>query len=562
MKGAYITSISKRVAAVLLGLMIGASGALAHESTPSKHTSAEADTLVPLYDNLGDLTYSITTNNKEAQRYFDQGLRLSYAFNHAEALRAFRQAQQFDPDCAMCYWGAAFVLGPNINAPMDDAAGHPAVGAITKAQALAPQTSAREQTLIGALAKRYTTDAATERAALDQAYADAMAQAAQRFPDDDDIAALFVDALMNLSPWDYWEKDGVTPKGKIGDAIRTTETVLARNPNHPGAIHFYIHLTEASATPERAEPYADRLAASMPGAGHLVHMAAHTFFRVGRYVDSIEINKAAVQADEAYLAKVHEPGIYRHGYYPHNIHFVLISAQMVGDRQTALEYAKRLEGKIPDDEAERVGWIQAIKLAPYFAHVQFSSSETILAIPDPGGKFPLVQAMWHYARGVAFASKGEVESSRREATEIAELHEKTGNNYPADVAGAAPDVLRIAQHVVQARSAQADGDAERAVKEFQAAAAIQDTLPYMEPPFWYYPVRQSLGAALLQAGRAEEAERAFEQSLQQFPKNGWALYGLMQAQQAQGKSAAAQATEQRFKQAWAGDPSTLDLGHL
>ena len=552
----------KPIAAVLLGCMVIASAALAHEPASAKHTPAEADTLVPLYDNLGDLTYPITTSNKEAQRYFDQGLRLSYAFNHAEALRAFRQGQQLDPDCAMCYWGEAFVLGPNINAPMDDAAGHPAVGAISKAQALAPQASAREQALIRALAKRYTSDATTERAALDQAYADAMAQAAESFPDDDDIAALFVDALMNLSPWDYWERDGVTPKGRIGDAIRTTEQVLARNPNHPGAIHFYIHLTEASATPERAEPYANRLATSMPGAGHLVHMATHTFFRVGRYADSIEINKAAVRADEAYLTNVHAPGIYRHGYYPHNIHFVLISAQMVGDRQTALEYAKRLEGKIPDDEAERVGWIQAIKPAPYFAHVQFSSPETILNLPDPGGKFPLVQAMWRYAHGVAFAAKGEVEPARREAAKIAELNEKTGSNYPADVAGAAPDVLRIAQHVVQARIAQAEGDAERAVKEFQAAADIQDTLPYMEPPFWYYPVRQSLGAALLQAGKAEEAERAFERSLQQFPKNGWALYGLLQAQQAQGKAAAAQATEQRFKQAWVGDPSALDLRHL
>jgi tetratricopeptide (TPR) repeat protein len=555
-------SIWKRLAAVFLGLMVSASGALAHESASSKHTPGEADTPVPLYDHLGDLTYPITSANKEAQRYFDQGLRLTYAFNHAEALRAFRRAQQLDPDCAMCYWGEAFVLGPNINAPMDEAAGPPAVVAITKAKALAPRTSAREQALIGALAKRYSTDAKADRAVLDQAYADAMAQAAKRFPDDDDIAILSVDALMNLSPWDYWEKDGITPKGKIGDAIRTTETVLARNPNHPGAIHFYIHLTEASATPQRAEPYANHLAASMPGAGHLVHMAAHTFFRVGRYADSVEINKAAVQADEVYLAKVHQPGIYRHGYYPHNIHFVLISAQMIGDRQTALEYAQRLDGKIPDDEAERVGWIQAIKPAPYFAHVQFSSPETILNLPDPGSKFPLVQAMWRYARGVAFAARGEVKQARSEAAKIAEINEKTGSNYPADIAGAAPDVLRIAQHVVQGRSAQAEGDAERAVQEFQAAAAIQDTLPYMEPPFWYYPLRQSLGAALLQAGKAEAAERAFEQSLQQFPKSGWALYGLMQAQQAQGKSAAAQTTEQRFKQAWVGDPSALDLGQL
>jgi tetratricopeptide (TPR) repeat protein len=552
----------KPIGAVLLGVVLMASGALAHGPAPSKFTPAEAGISVPLYDDLGNLTYPITTNNTIAQRYFDQGLRLTYAFNHAEALRAFRQAQQLDPDCAMCYWGEAFVLGPNINAPMDEAAGHPAVGAIAKAQARGPHASAREQALISALAKRYTNDANIGRAALDQAYADAMAKVAQRFPDDDDIAVLFVDARMNLSPWDYWEADGNTPKGQIGDAIRTAENVLARNPNHPGAIHFYIHLTEASATPERAEPYANRLAALMPGAGHLVHMAAHTFFRVGRYRDSAEVNKAAVKADEAYLATVNAEGIYRDGYYPHNIHFVLISAQMVGDRQTALEYAKRLEGKIPDGAAERFGWIQAIKSAPYFAHAQFSTPETILTLPNPGAKFPFVQAMWHYARGVAFAAKGDVEPAHSEAAKIADLNQKTGGNYPADLAGAAPDVLRLARHVVEGRIAQAEGDTERAVKEFRVAVAIQDALPYLEPPFWYYPVRQSLGAALLRAGQAEEAERVFQQSLEQFPRNGWALYGLMQAQQVQGKAAAAQETEQRFKQVWAGDPSDLDLRHL
>ncbi|MGH8071865.1 MAG: tetratricopeptide repeat protein [Candidatus Entotheonellia bacterium] len=550
------------IAAVLLSGVVMACGALAQEPASSQLMPAEAGTAVPLYDNLGDLTYPITTNNKLAQRYFDQGLRLTYAFNHAEALRAFRQAQRLDSDCAMCYWGEAFVLGPNINAPMDEAAGNPAVTAITKAQALGAHANTREQALIGALTTRYTHDPGKDRAALDHAFADAMGEAAQRFPDDDEIAVLYVDALMNLAPWDYWEADGTTPKGKIGEAMRTAERVLARNPNHPGAIHLYIHLTEASATPERAEPYANRLAALMPGAGHLVHMPAHTFFRVGRYQDSAEINKAAVKADEAYLAEVKAAGIYRDGYYPHNIHYVLISAQMAGDRQTALEYAKRLEGKIADEAAERFGWIQAIKPAPYFAHVQFSSPDTILNLPDPGGKFPFVQAMWHYARGVAFAAKGEVELARSEAAKIAELNQKTGSNYPADLAGAAPDVLRIARHVVEGRIAQAEGDAERAVKEFRVAVAIQDTLPYLEPPFWYYPVRQSLGAALLEAGNPEEAETAFQQSLEQFPRNGWALYGLRKAQQAQGKAAAAQETEQRFKQFWAGDPSSLDLKHL
>jgi tetratricopeptide (TPR) repeat protein len=547
---------------MVLSTAMMASHAVAHEPTSATPAPEGAGASVPLYDDLGDLTYPITTTNKMAQRYFDQGLRLTYAFNHAEARRAYRQAQQLDADCAMCYWGEAFVLGPNINAAMDDAAGNPAVTAITKAETLARHASTREQALIDALAKRYASDPGKDRTALDRTYADAMAEATRRFPGDDEIAVLYVDALMNLAPWDYWEADGTTPKGRIGDAIRTAETVLARHPNHPGAIHLYIHLTEASATPERAEPYANRLAALMPGAGHLVHMPAHTFFRVGRYQDSAATNRAAVQADEAYLAKAKAEDIYRSGYYPHNIHFVLISAQMAGDRQTALAYAKRLEGKIDDAMAARVGWIQAILPAPYFAHVQFSPPDTILTLPDPGGKFPFVQAMWHYARGVAFAGKGDVEAARREAAKIAEINQKTASNYPADLAGVAPDVLRLARHVVEGRIAQAEGDTARAVQEFRVAAGIQDALPYLEPPYWYYPVHQSLGAALLQAGKAAEAETAFKQSLEQFPRNGWALYGLMKAQQAQGKEVAAQETAQRFKQAWAGDPRDLDLGRL
>src|SRR5215831_19943745 len=407
---------------LVVGLLSGAimaGSASAHEpQTSVRLAQAEASAAVPLYTNLGNLTYPITTPNPLAQRYFDQGLRLTYAFNHAEALRAFREAQRQDPTCAMCYWGEAFVLGPNINAPMDDTAESPAVAAITKAKALAPRLSEREQMLINALITRYTDAPKTERAALNRAYAEAMVEATRRFPDDTEIAVLTVDAIMNLSPWDYWEVDGKTPKGQIGDAIRIAEHVLARHPDHPGAIHLYIHLTEASAAPERAEPYANRLAALMPGAGHLVHMGSHTFFRVGRYHDSAETNKAAVKADEAYLARVQDAGLYAYGYYPHNIHFVLVSAQMMGDSKTALAYVQRLDGKIPDAMAEKVGWVQAIKTAPYFAHAQFSTPEAILALPDPGDKFPLVKAMWHYARGVSLAAQGRIEPAQQEAARI------------------------------------------------------------------------------------------------------------------------------------------------
>ncbi len=548
------------VVAVLVSVVLVLSTASAHDHT--KPAQAGDHTTPPLYSNLGDLTYPVTTASKEAQQYFDQGLRLTYAFNHAEALRAYREAQRRDPQCAMCYWGEAFVLGANINAPMGDAAISPAVTAAAKAQQLAAKASAREQALIAALAKRYSADTKADKAALAQAYADAMAEALRRFPDDPEIGVLYVDAVMNLSPWDYWGADGITPKGKIGEAIRTAEKVMAANPNHPGAIHLYIHLTEASATPERAEGYANRLAALMPGAGHLVHMPSHTFYRIGRFQDSVVTNKAAVKADEDYLAQVKARGIYAYGYYPHNIHFVLVSAQMSGDKQTALEYAQRLEGKIPDAVAEQIGWIQAIKTAPYFAYAQFAEPDAVLALPAPDAKFPFVQAMWHYARGIAYIGKKDVERARIEAAKIAELNQSADFQYLLDWAVPAPDVLRIARHVIEGRIAQAQGKLDRAVKEFQVAVSIQDSLAYMEPPYWYYPVRQSLGAALLASGKAAEAEQVFKESLKRVPKNGWALYGLMKAQEAQNQVQQAKATAQRFKQAWAGDPTALTIDRL
>ncbi len=553
----------KSMVVVLLSYGVLASSVLAHEPPRSDRSAqAGASAAVPLYDDLGNLTYTITTQSPLAQRYFDQGLRLTYAFNHDEARRAFREAQRHDPNCAMCYWGEAFVLGPNINAPMDEAADSPAVAAITRAKVLAPGTSAPEQALIHALSTRYAEDPKAERAVLNRAYAEAMTEAMRRFPDDTEIAVLYIDAIMNLSPWDYWEVDGTTPKGQIGDAIQTAERVLATHPDHPGAIHLYIHLTEASTTPERAETHANRLAALMPGAGHIVHMGSHTFFRVGRYHDSVEANKAAVTVDEAYLARAKTEGIYAYGYYPHNIHFVMASAQMTGDGKTALEYAQRLEGKLPEAIVEKVGLTQPIKVAPYFVHTQFSTPETILALPDPGDKFPFIKAMWHYARGVAQATQGNIEQAQSEAAHIAELHQKADFRPLLAWAIPAPDLLQLARHVVEGRIAMAQGDPTRAMKEFEVAVSIQDAIAYMEPPYWYYPVRQSLGAALLEAGQAAQAEQTFAQSLKQFPHNGWALYGLMKAQQAQHNETAAQETAKRFKQAWTGDPATLTLKRL
>jgi tetratricopeptide (TPR) repeat protein len=516
----------------------------------------------PLWEGLGDLSYPITTDSEMAQRYFDQGLRLTYAFNHAEAYRAYKKAQELDPNCAMCFWGESFVLGANINAPMEDAAVQPAFVALTNAKARSAGASAREQALIDALAARYSTDADADPGALAEAYADAMAEVRARYPDDQMVAVLYADALMNTSPWDYWELDGRTPKGRLGAAVDALEGVLAAHPDNPAAIHMYIHLTEASATPEKAEPYADRLAALMPAAGHIVHMPSHTYYRVGRYLDSLTINVAAVQADEAYLAQVEAAGAYPYGYYPHNIHFVLVSAQMAGDAEHMIWAAERLKGKIPDEVAGEVGWIQVILPAPYFAHAQFSQPDVVLGLEDPGDKFPFVRAMWHYARGVALAAKGDLDGARAEAAQISEINQ--GADFAMLLAWAvpAPDVLRIARHVLEGRIAQAEGDLDQAIQEFGVAVQIQDSLPYLEPEYWYYPIRQSLGATLLMAGRAEEAVEAFQAALVDAPNNGWALFGLMEAQKAIGDDAGAAASAKLLEQAWAGDRDQLALARL
>jgi tetratricopeptide (TPR) repeat protein len=514
----------------------------------------------PLYDDLGNHSHPVTTADPTAQRYFDQGLRLTYAFNHPEALRAFKEAQRLDPDCAMCFWGEAFVLGPNINAPMEGAAENPSLIAIANAQARASKATPVEQALIAALGKRYMRG--MERAELDLAYADAMAAVQAEFPDDQDVAVLFADAVMNTSPWDYWEVDGRTAKGRIGEAVGAIEAVLAANPDHPGAIHLYIHLTEASATPGRAEPYADRLAALMPGAGHVVHMPSHTYYRIGRYLDSLAINIAAVEADEAYLAQARNAGYYPYTYYPHNIHFALVSAQMAGDAERMIWAAERLDGKIPDEVAGSVGWVQMILPAPYFAHAQLSAPETILALEDPGDAFPYVKAMWHYSRGIAQAAGGDLEAARGEAARIAEIGQTADFSMLLDWYVPAPDVLELARHVVEGRIATAEGRFAEAIAEFEVAVQIQESLPYLEPAYWYYPVRQSLGAAQLMAGQAAQAAQTFQTALVETPNNAWALWGLMQAQQAQGDQAGAEQTARLFERAWAGDDDALTLERL
>jgi tetratricopeptide (TPR) repeat protein len=334
----------------------------------------------PLYTWLGEFSYAITTDNEQAQRYFDQGLRLTYAFNHPEALRAFRKAQELDPACAMCYWGEAYALGPNINAPMDPAAVGPAVRAVETARERAGRAREHEQALIVALTQRYAAEAQMDRATLNQAYANAMAEVAARFPEDVAILSLYADALMNVAPWDYWEADGSTLKPPVKDLVPTLERALTKDPDHPYAIHLYIHAVEASTAPKRAEPYADDLAATIPGAGHIVHMPGHIYFRTGRFRDSTATNLAAVSADEYYLSVADPEGWYRYSYYPHNLHFLLESARMAGDGETALNAAEKLPRILSDAVAHALPWVEIIKAAPYFAQYPFTSPSDQAAI--------------------------------------------------------------------------------------------------------------------------------------------------------------------------------------
>jgi len=533
------------------------------EMSAANSAPAFADTEPPLWSGLGPITYKISTSNEGAQAYFDQGLRLAYAFNHGEAQRAFRKAQKLDPDCAMCFWGEALVLGPNINLPMQEDAAAPAYAAAQKAKALAGKATPREQALIGALAARYGSDPKAARAPFDAAYAAEMAKVAAQFSDDDEIATFYAEAVMDLSPWDYWKPGGREPKAQSAPIVPTLERVLARNPNHPGAIHFYIHAVEASDRPKRAEPYADRLRGAIPGAGHLVHMPSHIYYRVGRYLDALEDNKTAVKVDEKYLVDTNAPmGVYRMGYYPHNVHFVMASAQMAGDGQTVIAAAEKLGKLIPDEAARGIAMVQPVKAAPYFAHAQFSTPETILALPDPGDAIPYVKGMWLYARGVALAARRDFAGATAAADAIETLDRNSDFKLLKESNVPAQEVLRIARAVILARVAQARGDKRTAIAQFEQAAALQDALSYTEPPYWYYPIRQSLAAALLQAGRYAEAKQQFELALRRAPSNGWSYYGLAELYKARGDTRAARKAEADLAKTWIGDRKLLQISNL
>ena len=524
-------------------------------TAPEDRNALVARAGAPLFDGMGDYHREITTRDPGAQRYFDQGMVLAFGFNHAESIRSFRAAQRLDENCAMCFWGEALATGSNINvtskgkaimSPEEQVA---AYGALQKALALAPDASEIERDLIRALAVRYSAAPVEDRDPLDRAYATVLGELTAKYPADDDIAAMFAEAWMNTMPWNYWS-DGDTPRPETVPVIAALENIIERNPRHVLALHLYIHAVEASSNPGRAEAAADTLADLVPGSGHLVHMPAHVYWRVGRYNDASEANVRAAGVDEEYIAQCNAQDFYPAAYYPHNIHFLWAASSMEGRSAVAIEAARKVAANVRLEQIEQFPTVEFFHTIPLLALIQFGRWDQVLAEAAPRTDLAYSNAIWRYARGVALANQGDIDAARAEQAALAPLmaNDKVlfldGNDYPASA------LLGIADELLRGEIAMADGDLETAIAHIGNAVAGQDALPYTEPPFWYYPTRQSLGVALLRAGRAAEAERVYRKDLEDYPHNGWSIYGLIQSLEAQGKNDEAAMHRGHFDLMW------------
>ncbi|GAA5082984.1 tetratricopeptide repeat protein [Lysobacter panacisoli] len=518
---------------------------------PGAREEAAQTTAPPLFDTFGELHRDIGTRVPEAQRYFDQGLRMAYGFNHEAAARAFAEAERLDPKCAMCAWGQALVIGPNINLPMSPDLAADATMLAARAQSLARNAKPADRALIAALVKRYTTPAPESRVPLDEAYAAAMGEAHAQFPDDDDIAALYAESLMDLTPWAYWNAQG-KPTEYTDTIVSTLESVLKRNPRHIGAAHYFIHAVEASDDPRRAEPYADTLAALAPGSGHLVHMPAHVYIRVGRYHDATLSNLAASTADKAFLAVCRgSNGAYPLGYVPHNWHFAAMTAALHGSRTLALEAADQTAKRVDPAQMEAMAFMQQFVVAPLFAQVRFGEWNAILAQDKPPSDVAYPTAIWHFARGMAFANSRKAGEGQREYLKLQAIAKDPAMAKVVmfDI-NRADHILAVAEHMLRGELLRARGDRKGAIAALRKAVEAEDKLSYNEPPDWPVPVRPYLGAALLDAGRAKEAVAVYEADLKKYPDNGWSLYGLAQAQKKLKQKDAAADSERRYASAW------------
>lgn len=517
------------------------------EAPPAADLPNQAGELAPRLQNVGKYVFPVSTKRARAQLFVNQGMNLSYAFNHAEAGRAFREAARIDPSLAMAYWGQALVLGPNINAAMEPTDEAPAYAAIAKARALAGGATPRERAFIDALAARYNGKP-EDRVARDRAYSEAMRDVRRRFPNDLDAAVLYVESVMDLRPWGYWMNDG-TPHEGVAEAVALIEQVMARKPDHPGALHLYIHLMEAH-QPKKAESAADRLLPLAPAAGHLVHMPAHIYQRVGRYADAMKSNQLAISADEDYIRQCRAQGLYPLAYYPHNLHFLWFAAAFDGQSKIAIDAARATSSKIDGATLKAMPMLAAFKVVPYYALTRFGRWSDMLSEPSPGEDNAYLFGTYQFAVGLALTATGKLGEAEQSLAAVRRVLKDPALQAPLFSPNSALDVLSIAPEVLAGEIALARRQFDVAIAHFEKAVRLDDGLIYTEPSEWHYPPRHALGAALLEAGRAAEAETVYWQDLQRWPDNGWALFGLERALRDQKKTAQADIVLARFNRAW------------
>ncbi len=521
--------------------------------------TAHAQEPARLMEGLGSYHHPIATSNPEAQKFFDQGLTLVYGFNHDEAIRSFEQAARLDPQSPMPHWGISLALGENINSPIDsDRMGH-AYAELQLAQKLAANGSPVERAYVEALAKRYGSNANADPKPLSQAYSAAMKDLSTRYPDDLDAATLYAESLMNLKPWQLWSIDGTPAEGTL-EIVRVLESVIARDPNHPGANHYYIHAVEASQTPERALPSSARLESLVPNAGHLVHMPAHIYIRTGDYKAAADRNVVAADVDRKYIAAGNVTGLYPMMYYTHNLDFIGFASDMSGAYAPAIKAARETVEHI-EPHVQDMPMIQAFVAKPLLIQLHFAKWDDVLAAPEPAADRVLQSAYSHYARAIAAANKGDFTKADAELKALADAR----GRIPADfmiVGNAASKLAEIADDAAKGRVASARGQHDAAIASLRQAVALQDTLKYDEPPAFHYSVRESLGAALLRAGKAADAETVFRDDLNHNRRNGRSLYGLWQSLKAQHKNEAAELVRLQYEAAWKSADSQLSLETL
>ena len=520
-----------------------------HQHPPSQPTTVQAAAVTPLYKNLGNLDHPITTSSPTAQQYFNQGLRLVYGFNHDEAIKSFKEGLKHDSTCAMCYWGIAYALGPNINLPMDTSAVRPAWEAVQQALRFTGGVAPTERAYIEALSRRYSPDPSANRASLDSAYAEAMRLVSYAYNKGDDAATLYAEALMDLRPWNYWTNGGRAKAPSTLEQIAVLERVVRRNPDHPGACHYYIHAIEASNEAAKALDCAERLGGLMPGAGHLVHMPTHIYIRLGKWDVAADRNVHAVHADEEYIKERKPTGVYPMAYYPHNYHMMWYALNMLGRSEDALKAAQSVIKNVPVEAVRQAPPLEYFSPTVLFTLARFSKWDDILTESAPPKDLRYAIGIWHYVRGLAYTGQGKLDAAAGERNKLLAV----ANEIPADAfanLNSVQSLLAIARGHLEGEMAAREGRTQEAVTHLRNAAAGEDELTYDEPPPWYLPIRQRLGAVLLEAGRPVAAEKAFRQDLVRRPENGWSLRGLAQSLRAQKRNREAAAVEARFQKAW------------